>query len=89
MTGLLTDVGVLLGHQIGRQLHRLLLWTRGQHDSAERRAVTRKNMRDERTQLKLLCARARVRAACRDCMVVMATDAAIGFHPRMAADGCR
>ena len=54
MTGVLTDIGVLIGHQIGRQVHRLALWLQHTRDTDEKLAATRKIISDEWTQLKLL-----------------------------------
>lgn len=58
MTGLTTDIGVLLGHQVSRQAHRLALTLRGTSDPEEKLTATRKTVADEWTQLKLLSASA-------------------------------
>jgi len=55
MTGTLTDIGVLIGHQIGRQLQQLSRWLNGTHESEEKRAATLVDIAKEWTQLKLLC----------------------------------
>ena len=73
MTGLTTDIGVLLGHQLSRQAHRLALVLRRTSDSEERLAATRKVAADEWTQLKLLGALAPPtelarRGVCRRCL---------------------
>ena len=55
-TGLTTDIGVLLGHQVSRQAHRLALRLRRTSDPEEKLAATSKAVADEWTQLKLLSA---------------------------------
>ena len=55
MTGITTDIGVIIGHQLGRWLHDLAM--RAQMvppDSAEKLKATRSEQLKEWTQLKLL-----------------------------------
>ena len=54
MTGTLTDIGVLIGHQIGRSLQRLSRWQKGARESEEQRRQTLADIAKEWTQLKLL-----------------------------------
>ena len=52
MTGVVTDIGVVIGHMIARQVRRLV--ARGKPDAAVREASVRKAVVDEWTQLKFL-----------------------------------
>ena len=61
LTGITTDIGVLLGHQLGRQLQTLTRRMRGEPQADAARAAARKIVADERTQLKLQSARGRRR----------------------------
>ena len=55
MTGITTDIGVIIGHQIGRWLHDLALRKKMvQPDSPEKRKAIRNDRLKEWTQLKLL-----------------------------------